>query len=126
MGKTKEPKADGLIIAQPFGAQIGVFKDLDEMCEYFERVVGIKDHGFRDKRAKAMASELTDEKNTHWWAVYLPEEVDLSTIVHECSHLADMVMESHGVPLGWESTEVRAYVLQRMFEQAADLCGFEV
>lgn len=43
--------------------------------------------------------------------------VSLSIIVHECCHLYDMVADYLGLGTGMESTELRAYATQRLFEQ---------
>ncbi len=51
------------------------------------------------------------------YAVGFNEDFDYTTIIHEASHLVDMVFEQRGIPSGTESTEIRAYTLQYICQE---------
>lgn len=114
---TDKPQADAVITVYPFKAQVAIFRDFDERCRYYEEVLGISDHGFFGRPANAMASEHQDDAGITWWSLFLPDDVQAPTIVHECSHIVDFMMETHGVPMGVENTEIRAYMLADVFEE---------
>ena len=122
-----KPQADAVITVYPFKARVAVFKDFEERCRYYEEVIGIADHGFRDRPANAMASEHEDSTGAPWWSMYLPDDTSVPTIVHECSHIVDFLMDAHGVPVNVENTEIRAYMLADLFEEvSAVMAGKDV
>jgi hypothetical protein len=38
-----------------------------------------------------------------------------ATWAHECVHIADFVMNRLGIPMGVRNTEIRAYLVARLF-----------
>lgn len=40
------------------------------------------------------------------------------TLVHELAHLADMILDEKGIPNTTENTEIRAYLIERLFEES--------
>lgn len=123
---TEQPRADAVVTVYPFKAQVAIFRDFDTLRRYYEQVIGISDHRFGDRPANAMASEHQDDSGANWWSLFLPDDVQAPTVVHECSHIVDFMMETHGVPMGVENTEIRAYMLAALFEEVtAALSGQE-
>ncbi|WP_065321770.1 hypothetical protein [Tritonibacter mobilis] len=113
----KKLKPDAVILVNPFQAQVAIFRDLEKLSKYHRKVLRITVDF--DRSAHAMASEQVDEDGCRWWSLYLPEETTLGTVVHECSHMVDFLMEAHGVPLSVANTEIRAYLLGVLF---MDVC----
>lgn len=116
----RKPMSDAAFDVLPFRAQVALFHDLEEMARYYEKVLGIHDHGFHERTSNGMASKHADKEGVHWFSLYLPKAAAAGTIVHECSHVVDFVLDHHGVPLNAENTEIRAYMLERLFEDVAE------
>lgn len=112
----RKPMADAAFDMLPFRTQVALFHDLKEMARYHEKVLGIRDHGLHDIASNGMASQKADGDGVHWFSLFLPDDAEPGLIVHECSHAVDLILDHHGVPLNVENTEVRAYMLQRLFE----------
>ncbi|WP_297576041.1 hypothetical protein [uncultured Deefgea sp.] len=58
-----------------------------------------------------------------YFAVGFNEDFDFTTVIHEASHLVDMVFEQRGIPFGTESTEIRAYTLQYICQELFKIMG---
>jgi hypothetical protein len=113
----KELKPDAVILVNPFQAQVAIFRDLKKLEKYHRKVLHIEVNF--DRSARGMASEQVDKDGSRWWSLYLPGDTSLGTVVHECSHIVDFLMDAHGVPLTVENTEIRAYLLGVLF---MDVC----
>lgn len=46
---------------------------------------------------------------------------DVRIVVHECTHMAHMLLDIHGIPLGMENTETIAYMTDYLCERVFDL-----
>ena len=115
MGKRK-PMADAVFDVLPFKAKVALFHDLDEMVRYHEKTLGIADHGLLDVASDGLATIQRAADGTCYFSLFLPAGTGAGTIVHECSHAVDLLLDHHGVPLTVDNTEVRAYMLERLFE----------
>lgn len=116
-----KPMADFAFDVRPFDNNVAVFHDVSEMVRYHEKVLGAKDHGIDPTYAKAMACSISGKDGAMYFSMYLPEDAPLSQIVHECSHMVDFLFKHHGVGLDVCHTEIRAYMLQRMFEDVTKM-----
>ena len=67
----------------------------------------------------AVASYNEDDDGVFWYSITFNQTPTMGTIIHECSHIVDYIFETHGVPGGIESTEIRAYMLSLM---VLDVC----
>ena len=52
------------------------------------------------------------------WVVCLNTN-EISTLVHEVVHLAHSIMNQKGIPINYENTEIEAYLIERLYEEAA-------
>src|SRR6185503_12966239 len=78
-------------------------------------------HGYPPDDEEASADgktiELVHPTRGAVWIVWLPPDVALSTIAHECVHLAAEVLRDRDVVLTRDSEEAYAYYVSSMFEQ---------
>lgn len=58
------------------------------------------------------------------YSLFLPKGAGLETLAHESSHLADFICEAVGVPISFENTEVRAYLVGFIFSETLKRCGW--
>lgn len=108
-------KPDFVVMVHPFRAQVAVFSDNEARCWYFENHLGISDHGMDERASYGMASQHQDDSGVSWHSMHLPEDAGIGTVVHECSHIVDYLMDAHGVPISIDNTEIRAYMLEALF-----------
>lgn len=118
---SKKPKADAVVVVMPFNASVALFEDRNELIRYHSERLGIeldlKPSGY------GSAHENEDAKGVVWWSMYIPKKANLPTIVHECSHIVDFMMDTHGVPINMENTEIRAYMLGYLFQDVCEALG---
>jgi hypothetical protein len=78
-------------------------------------------HGYpADEEAPAQGKTIELVHPTHGdavWIVWMPADAVLSTIAHECVHLAAEVLRNRDVVLTRDSEEAFAYYVSSMFEQ---------
>jgi hypothetical protein len=101
----------------PFGVKVPIFNDIDKMVRYHKKKWGIE--GDWDRAAYGLASRAYDNRGNARYSLYIPDSASAALIVHESSHIVDMVMDECGVPISLKNTEVRAYMLTALF---ADVC----
>ena len=67
----------------------------------------------------ACCMSATDKKDgTRFNTLVFEElEVDIGTVVHECSHLVDNICENISMPLTEDTTEPRAYLMEKVVEE---------
>ncbi len=121
MSKIKEKhKPVGIALVMPFQAQVAVFDNFKSRCKYYKKVLkfDISHHG---PKGRAVASYDQDDNGIYWYALCIPDDCNLGTVVHECSHMIDFMFETHGVPGGIESTEIRAYMLGVLFMDVCEI-----
>ena len=109
-------KPAGMVLVMPFQAQVAIFDNLKARNKYYKKVLKI---GNTIHAAVAVASYNEDEDGCFWYSITFQSEPDIGTIIHECSHMVDFMFETHGVPGGIESTEIRAYMLSLL---VLDVC----
>lgn len=114
----KKLRADAVVVVEPFGAQVALFEDIDRMARYHRKVLGVDIEIVPSAYARTHQEVGLD--GLIYWSMWLPKTATLSTIVHECSHVVDFMMDAHGVPISLENTEIRAYMLGALFQ---DVCG---
>lgn len=111
-----EPKA--VLMADPFGVQIGVFGSERAAIKYFAKKHGVNMPS-AGVAADASAHSFIDE-GKYWYALVLPEELPMSKVSHEVVHIADFIMVDVGVPCNAKNTEVRAYLVDYLLGQLWD------
>ena len=118
-------KPDAVVTMQPFNAQIAIFRDQKTQRKYFKKAHGIKHLNSFNGTANGTAMQLTSPNGFEFYTMFLPVDVTAKTVVHECSHIVDFVLDSSGVPLIAENTEIRAYALADLFEQVTNALSAE-
>lgn len=74
----------------------------DEFCTNVGRVGG-------------MATVAYDGHGMPFFILFLPSE-NRRVVIHECTHMVHMLMESRGIPIVGENTEVIAYMTDHLCE----------
>lgn len=118
--KSKKPKA--VVMVMPYRAQVALFDGYAAMKRYFEKKLDVQVIGGDASYGCAFCEQ--DDNGVTWFGIVLEDDANLSTLVHECSHMVDFIFETHGVPHGAENTEVRAYTLAELVGDVCDAFGF--
>lgn len=50
-----------------------------------------------------------------WFSMVLKPEATMASWAHECTHIADFVMDHLGIPCNAENTEIRSYLVGHLF-----------
>ena len=108
-------KPIGMVLVMPFQAQVAIFDNFKSRQKYYKKVLKIE----TDCEGFACASYDRIGNGPWWFSICIPEHCNIGTIIHECSHMVDFMFETHGVPGGIESTEIRAYMLSLL---VLDVC----
>ncbi|WP_282026827.1 hypothetical protein [Limimaricola cinnabarinus] len=56
-----------------------------------------------------------------WFAMVIPNGLEVPTVAHECSHLVDFILDHCGVPMGVENSELRGFLLEFVLSETLDL-----
>lgn len=108
----------------PFGAQVALFESDEERLAYFREALG-----FEGKRHEGphygLATREYSPAGKVYFTITICPDANITTLAHEASHMVDWMCDEHGVPLGVENTEIRAYMLESIFADLADHFGFE-
>ena len=115
-------KPVGIVKINLFGVSIGVFDTFKAYKSYHEKVLKLDTEGV-NIRAIAAATVLVSDKSTHWFALIIPKKANIVTIAHECSHMADFIMDVHGVPISLDNTEIKAYLMAQIMQDVFDIFG---
>ncbi|WP_299949087.1 hypothetical protein [uncultured Ruegeria sp.] len=110
-------KPTATVWVHPFGVEVPIFEDDKKIVRYHKKKWGIE--GGWNLPAYGLASREYDADGQARFALLIPESANLGLIVHECSHIVDLVMDECGVPINVENTEIRAYMLATLF---CDVC----
>ena len=104
----------------PFGGNLRVFTDVVRFLAYIERY-SVERFNKEERDRVAHCTGLTFEGETKkgegLFLMLLPEKQSLDTLVHEVSHLTDMLMIYHECPIDWGNTEQRAYTSEYFFRE---------
>lgn len=96
-----------------FNLQVGVFRT-DE-----QRVDAMRDLGVSAEPAAGAALATAhldlDPEGQAWFGMVIKADATRATWAHECVHIADWIMEHHGIPTEAMNTEVRAYLVGHLF-----------
>ena len=57
------------------------------------------------------------------FSMVIKKHATKATWAHECTHIADMVMQTLGIPTGHKNTEVRAYLVGHLFAHLEGMLG---
>lgn len=103
----------GVIPLDLFHLEVAVF-DRDKDRRKFLRSVGV---GAEKHTAAAFASAHMDcgEDGVAWFSMVIKPDATKATWAHECVHIADFVMDRLGIPTDATNTEIRAYIVGRLF-----------
>ena len=108
-------------VIYPFRLWVGKFLSEEYLCEKFygltedmERV-DLKEMHKSDRFCTASTIIVAD-KNTGWGgavvAIHKPSAMDIKTIAHEASHVADFVCEYFGISMdSFDGGEAKAYLV---------------
>ncbi len=89
------------------------------MVDYYAKELEINlDEASNIGPSKGLCFVFTDDDDVAWYNMVLPEGIPVKTIVHECSHAIDFIMDDVGVPINVDNTEIRAYLLAELFSDA--------
>ena len=101
----------------PFGGNLRVFTSVSKFRAYVSRyaVDELTDEEVENVVGFTMVSET--KRGAGLFMMLLPAKQDLSTLVHESSHVTDYLLEHHCIPVGIENTEQRAYTVEYFFRE---------
>ncbi len=120
MAKKKASKKVQVCVVAPFDIQVAVWRTREKMIEYYAEVLSYDVEPTSNVGpSNGLCYAFKDDSGVNWYNLILPESVKPKTIVHECSHAIDFIMDDVGVPIGIENTEIRAYLLGDLYE---DVC----
>ncbi len=94
-----------------FNTQVAVFNNLNKLQKYHTKVIGEEPIGGLDEASYGMCIMAGGRNGVKWFYIFISPDAHKYTMIHECSHLVDYVMDSCGVPIDVHNTEVRAYLL---------------
>jgi hypothetical protein len=120
MKKLPDDRMKGIISLDIFNLDVAVFDNEDD------RIAVLTDQGCHDLTRNdeaALASAHLDhtDSGSLRLAMVIKPHARKSTWAHECVHIADFVMNHHGVPTGVENTEIRAYMVGHLFSGLQDI-----
>jgi len=117
-------KPIGIAIVNPFQAQVAVFNSMKSLRKYHKKQLDLT---LNISGAQAFACWNTHNATGEgWFAICVPDDCNLGTVVHECSHMVDFMCEAHDVPINAENTEIRAYMLGVLFMDVCEILGREI
>lgn len=109
----------GTINLDLFNVQVCVFKN-DKSRVKFLRSKGV-DATPHNAACLSSSHFEAGPDGAPWFSMVIKKKANLSTLAHECVHIADYVMDVFGIPCTAENTEVRAYLVGHLFGEARDL-----
>lgn len=108
---------------QPFAQRIYVSQDSHQTVTRYNNHAGCDEKTSLGELSgcRGMAFHLMPKgKSPALFLLYLPDDwsrntfVDISTLFHEALHLTHFVMDYCALPLGLESTEAQAYLMEHI------------
>lgn len=115
----------GVVTLQPWNLEVGIYDDLKKMQKQMRKLTGekLKYEG----GCTGMVSQVQNKKTEiTFFALFLRPDADFATLVHECSHAVDFVLETVGFSAFEIHTELRAYQLGQMVRETAEIFGFSL
>jgi hypothetical protein len=92
-----------------------------------DRVACLKEEGCDpvEHDIAALASAHMDEKPNGGarFSLVLKPDATKATWAHECSHMADFICHRLGMPISFDATEVRAYLIGHLFAHLEEMLG---
>ena len=113
MSDPHEVSCDHLIWVDWLRQTVLVFNDLEESRSELERFGGNPD------AALGGAGYATNDIDGSglFWMVFPGGNPSIITIVHECIHVVDYLLEFAGIPIDAENSEVRCYMTEWLVGQ---------
>lgn len=96
--------------------KIIVFRDIEKYKKHIKKN-NLQEFGFSDCTRAFFQSDTNEAGETFIFMCFLDESILLSSIVHECSHVADYIFNWRGIDA---CTETRAYFVAWLFDKAFD------
>ncbi|MGR3495237.1 hypothetical protein [Citreimonas sp.] len=108
-------RPDYVATADVFNVEIGVFWKRKRFSRW------LRERGMQecDGAADGKAACVRDPEGVDWHVMLICDGAPEKTIVHECVHVADWIMDSAGVPCNAENTEIRAYLVAHIYQQVS-------
>lgn len=107
---------------EPWHMQVAAFGCSRTMKRYFDREFGLEVPGHGP--SNGLAGWLENDAGVRFYYLYLSDEANLATLVHECTHVMDFIHESVGVPSTYDNLELRGYQIGQIVHDAARIFGF--
>lgn len=105
-----------------FNIDVRVFYD-DE-----SRIATLKSEGccVEEWNPGAIASTHIDitETGQPRFSFVIKSHATVATCAHECSHMADFICDTLGIPISLEATEIRAYLVGHLMTGLMEKVGF--
>lgn len=111
----------GVLDVGTFNVQVGVFQSVKNCVKYLRNLGCDPVHDTRACYGQARWDE--DKDGVLWWSIVIEDDATTATVVHECVHMADFIMDKLGIPTGVKNTEVRAYLTADIFRGVMQILG---
>lgn len=117
---------DHVIDVDVYDMQVAVFFTVEGADYYFHHEWGEPENEWQEQfgeGTRAMAFRYVPDDGTgHIHGVIIPKKIPPETLAHECSHLADMISDTIGMPMTMDTTEPRGYLVQYLFKEIDAAC----
>ena len=110
----------GAITLDVFHTEVGVFKS-DKSRVKFLRKKGLTEIPANDHACFASSHMDAGPDGRAWFSMVIKPEANDATRAHECVHIADFLMDRFGIPTDVSNTEVRAYLVGKLFGDLQDM-----
>lgn len=110
---------DLVISMDLYDRDIGVFKSSEKHNEYFYSLCG-EVLPPMPANSGARAHYTVDSEGQEYLSMIIPNKKNIGHVAHEASHIADFFCHMAGLPISYEATEVRAYIVGYIVQQIAD------
>jgi len=98
-----------------YGLDVAFFWSMKHYRKYYAHHFDI-DVELHGKTAKACASHY-EFNGVNLFAICMTKKADWPTYAHECSHMVDFISEAVGMPMTYDTTEPRAYLMGYLFQE---------
>lgn len=103
------------IYSEWLDTEIYVCKDIDEYSKFCKKNKLGKHEFVKSDKTRAFYQYLEHEDgSTLFLMCFVEDEIMVSSVVHECSHITDCIFEFRGIG---GDTEVRAYFISWLFNE---------
>lgn len=111
----------GVIAIDLFSIDVAIFRS-EKARHKVLRKQGCDDLDRHSDAALASAHRDFTASGQVRFSMVIKPEASLGTWAHECSHMADFILDHFHIPLGIENTEIRAYLIGYLFDNLIK-CG---